>query len=81
MPTLEQLQAELTQVNESVSAAYGSAEYEVQDGATRRKLRRQDLSLLLKRKAELELSISRMDGTGRGVSFGMVVDNRSPLNQ
>jgi hypothetical protein len=79
MATLEELQAELSAVNAAVNAAYGSAEYEVQDGATRRKLRRQDLSVLLARKSALEMSISRLDGGG--VGYGMAVDSHSPLNR
>lgn len=70
--TTETLQAELDRVTAAINAAYTGAEYEVQDGETRRKLKRQPLPLLLQRKAELELAISRLDGTGsRGVSHGM----------
>lgn len=60
-------------VESAIAAAYGSAEYTVQDGQTRRQLRRQELPVLLKRKAELELSISRL--TGGGPSYAMPVDS------
>ena len=77
MPTLEELTAELQQVKDAVKAAYGGAEYEIQDGNTKRRLKRQDLSVLLKRKAELELSISRLDpeAGGRGPTYAMPVDS------
>jgi hypothetical protein len=83
MATLEQLQDELASVQKAVNAAYGAAEYEVQDGNTRRRLKRQDLSVLLKRKAELETSIARLDpqASGRGTSFGMPVDSNSCYNR
>lgn len=76
MTTLTALQDELTQVQAAVTAAYGGAEYEVQDGNTKRRLKRQDLSVLLKRKAELETAIARLDpdAAGRGPSFAMPVD-------
>lgn len=82
MATLQDLQTELAQVNAAVTASYGSAEYEVQDGNTRRRLKRQDLSVLLKRRAELETSIARLDpqASGRGTSFGMPVDSNSCYN-
>lgn len=76
MPTIQEMQAELAEVSKAISAVYGSQEYEIQDGATKRRLKRADLSVLLKRKAELELSIARMEGGG--VSYGMPVD--SPRN-
>jgi len=76
---LESLQAELATVNKAVTAAYGGAEYEIASGTSRRKLKRQDLSILLARKRELELAIGRMDGTGsRGPSLGVVVDTAAP---
>jgi hypothetical protein len=78
--TLEQLQTELAQVSAAISASYGSAEYEIRDGATTRRLKRQDLNVLLARQSQLKLSIDRLSGTGRAPSFGMVVDNHSPLN-
>ena len=79
--TLAELEAELAKVNASVSAAYTGAEYEIHDGQVSRKLKRQSLDLLLRRKAELELCISRTNGTGRGVSHGLPVDNNSLLNR
>jgi hypothetical protein len=84
MPTpLETLTAELEAVTKAVNAAYSGAEYEIVSGGTRRRLKRQDLSLLLRRKAELELSIGRLGGTvsGGGISYGVVVDSNSCLNQ
>jgi hypothetical protein len=80
MTSLEQLQTELTAVNAAITAAYGGAEYEIRDGSTGRRLKRQDLKTLLARRAELELSIGRMDGS-RGATFGMVIDGDSPLNR
>lgn len=73
MTPLEKLQAELVEVEKAVSAAYSGAEYEIQDGATKRRLKRADLTVLLKRKAELELSVGRL--SGGGPSFGMPVDS------
>ena len=83
MPTpLETLTAELEAVTKAVNAAYSGAEYEIVSGGTRRRLKRQDLSLLLRRKAELELSITRLGGTtSGGISYGVVVDSNSCLNQ
>ena len=70
--TIESMQAELARVEQAISAAYGGAEFKVQDGETRRELKRQPLDVLLRRKAELELSIDRLSGgSGRGVSHGM----------
>lgn len=80
MATLEELQAELQTVNKAVAAAYGGQEMDIQDGDTRRRWRRQDLSVLLRRKAELEASIGRLDGT-RGPGFAMPVDSRSCYNR
>ena len=82
MATLEEIiaekQAELAQVKAAIAAAYGGAEYSVQDGQTRRQLRRQDLKVLLARRAELETEISRTQGGG--VTFGMPVDSpRGPI--
>ena len=83
MPTqLETLQAELETVTRAVNKAYSGAEYEISSGGTRRRLRRQELTVLLNRKTELELSISRLTGSGsRGVSHGVVVDGNSNLNK
>lgn len=76
MTLLTDLQDELTQVKAAVTAAYTGAEYEIQDGQTRRRLKRQDLSVLLKRKAELETSIARLDpeAGGGGPTYAMPVD-------
>lgn len=72
---LASLQTELAAVTKAVNAAYSGAEYEIVSGGTRRRLKRQELSVLLARKNELELAISRLDGTGsRGASVGVVVD-------
>lgn len=79
--TLAELEAELAQVSAAVSAAYTGAEYEIHDGQAKRRLKRQSLDVLLRRKAELELCISRMNGTGRGISHGLPVDNNSLLNR
>ena len=84
MPTqLETLTAELESVTKAVNAAYSGSEYEIVSGGTRRRLKRQDLSLLLRRKSELELSITRLGGTisGGGIRHGIVVDSNSCLNQ
>lgn len=83
MPTqLESLQTELETVTRAVNAAYSGSEYEITSGGTRRRLKRQDLPVLLARKAELELSIARLDANGsRGASFGVVVDSNSCLNR
>lgn len=70
MPTLDELKTELTQVNAAYQAALNGEEYEILSGGTRRRLKRQSLDSLLKRKAELELSIARMEGS-RGVSHGV----------
>lgn len=72
MATIEELQAELLQVTAAINAAYSGQEYEIESGGTRRKLKRQPLPVLTKRKAELETSISRLNGTG-GISYGMPV--------
>lgn len=81
MATLAELQTELVAVNKAVTAAYGGAEYEIQSGGTRRRLKRQDLTMLLARKRELELSIERLGGGGnRGPSIGVVVDTAEPNN-
>jgi hypothetical protein len=78
---LEKLRAELAQVEAAISASYSHAEYEIQDGDTRRKLKRQNLSVLLKRKADLELSIGRLDpcSSQRGPSYAMPVDSPRSL--
>lgn len=77
---LASLQTELATVTKAVNAAYSGAEFEISSGQTRRRLRRQDLSVLLKRKTELELAISRLDGSGsRGTSLGVVVDSAAPI--
>ena len=77
MPTqLETLQAELETVQRAVNAAYSGEEYEISSGGSRRRLKRQSLSVLLARKSELELSISRLsppaDGSGKGIRHGVV---------
>jgi hypothetical protein len=78
---LEELQAELATVTKAVNAAYSGAEFEISSGSTRRRLRRQELPVLLKRKSELELAISRLGGSGsRGPSLGVVIDTAAPLN-
>jgi hypothetical protein len=69
MPTLEELQAELTKVNAAYEAALGGSEYEIESGDSRRKLKRQSLTALVNRKAELERSIARL--SGNGVSHGV----------
>lgn len=70
--TLEDLQIELTQVKAAISAAYSGAEYEIESGGSRRKLKRQSLELLLERKSELEMLISVAQGNGRNnVSHGL----------
>ena len=76
MPTLEELLAELAQVKAAVSAAYTGSEYEIADGQSKRRLKRQDLSVLLKRKNELEIAVGRLDpeAVGRGPSYAMPVD-------
>lgn len=71
MPTLDELQAELTQVNAAYSAALTGQEYEIESGPSRRKLKRQSIDALLKRKAELELAIGRLSGCGRGITHGV----------
>lgn len=70
MATLEELQAELTKVNAAIDAAYTGSSYEIESGTSRRKLTRQSLDLLLRRKAELDLAINRLGGTG-GVNHGV----------
>lgn len=67
--TLESLQAELARVEQALNAAYTGAEYEVQDGEMRRRLKRQSLDVLIRRKSELELAIARAGGSS--VSHGM----------
>lgn len=69
MPTLEDLQSELDKVNAAYEAALSGAEYEIESGDSRRKLKRQSLDSLLRRKAELERSIDRL--SGNGVSHGV----------
>lgn len=75
---LESLQAELVTVNKAVTAAYGGAEYEIASGSSKRRLKRQDLSVLLARKRQLETAIARLEGSGRGPSVGVVVDTAAP---
>lgn len=72
MATIEELQAELAQVSAAINAAYSGQEYEIESGGSRRRLKRQPLAVLTKRKSELEASIARLNGTG-GVSYGMPV--------
>lgn len=68
MATIEELSAELAQVQSAISAAYSGTEYEIESGGSRRKLKRQPLPVLLARRSELELSIARLEGSGgRGV--------------
>ena len=83
MYQLTDLQDELAKVQAAVNAAYTGAEYEIQDGQTRRRVKRQDLSVLLKRKTELETSIARLDpeASSRGPSFAMPVDSNSCHNR
>jgi len=74
MTQIEKLQAELAQVEAAISAAYSGAEYSIDSGNSRRSLKRQSLDVLLRRKGEIELTISRLDGTGaRGVRHGVPV--------
>lgn len=86
MPTelelqIEALQAELVVVRAAVIKAYSGSEYEIASGNSRRRLKRQDIGVLTKRQAELELAIGRLTGCGtRGISHGVVVDGNSPLN-
>ncbi len=61
MTAIEKLETELALVEAAITAAYSGAEYEVESGKSRRRLKRQSLDSLLKRKAQLELSISRLD--------------------
>lgn len=78
---LASLQTELAAVTKAVNAAYSGAEYEIVSGGTRRRLKRQDLPILLARKNELELSISRLEGSAsRGPSVGVVVDTAANPN-
>lgn len=72
MRTLEELQAELTQVRAAISAAYSGQEYEIQTGGIQRRLKRQSLDALIKREQELERIIERASGRS-AVSFGMPV--------
>ena len=83
MSQLEQLQAELAQVRSAISAALTGSEMEIQDGQTKRRIKRQDLQVLLRRQSELELGISRLDPTAgsRGPSYAMAVDSNSCLNR
>jgi len=77
---LASLQAELETVKKAVTAAYSGAEFEISSGSTRRRLRRQELPVLLARQRELEMSISRLTGEGaRGPSLGVVVDTAAPI--
>lgn len=69
MPTLDDLQAELAKVNAAYEAALGGAEYEIESGDSRRRLKRQSLDSLVRRKKDLELSIARL--SGGGVSHGV----------
>lgn len=72
MASLPKLEAELAQVEAAIAAAYSGAEYDIQTGTTRRRLKRQSLDILLRRKGELELAIERLSGNGaRGVRHGM----------
>jgi hypothetical protein len=75
MATLQSLQDELAQVSAAISAAYTGQEYEIEGAGSRRRLKRADLKTLLARKSELELAISRLDGSaaagGRGVRNGV----------
>ncbi len=77
MTTLAELQDELAKVKAAISAAYTGAEYDMRDGNTTRRLKRQDLTVLLRRRSELELSISRLDpdGESRGPTYAMPVDS------
>lgn len=83
MAQLDQLQAELAQVRSAISAAYTGSEMEIADGQTKRRIKRQDLAVLLRRQSELETSIARLDPTagGRGPSYAMPVDSTSCLNR
>jgi hypothetical protein len=68
MATIAELQAELAEVKTAISAAYGNAEYDIESGNSRRRMKRQSLTVLLSRRSQLELSISRLEGAGgRGV--------------
>lgn len=64
MANLEDLRAELVKVTEAYNAALSGAEYEIESGGTRRRLKRQSLTALAARKAELEQSIARLSGGG-----------------
>jgi hypothetical protein len=78
---LASLQTELAAVTKAVNAAYSGAEYEIVSGGTKRRLKRQELPVLLARKNELELAISRLEGSGaRGPSVGVVIDTAAPIN-
>ena len=71
MNTLDQLKAELEQVNAAISAAYTGKRYAITTGGIARELERQPLNVLLDRKRELEAIINR--ASGGGISFGMPV--------
>lgn len=70
MATIEELQAELAQVSAAISAAYSGQSYEIDSGQSRRKLVRQSLDVLLKRKSQLEASIERSGGS-TGIRHGV----------
>lgn len=72
MTELERLQEELETVRTAISAAYGSSEYEIESGQSRRKLKRQSIDALLRRESQLLISIGRLTGEGsRGIRYGM----------
>lgn len=74
MTETEKLTAELAQVESAISAAYTGSEYEISAGKSGRRLKRQSLDVLLRRKSEIELSLARLGGIGaRGVRHGVPV--------
>lgn len=71
MDTIQQMQEELEAVKVAINAAYTGKKYAITTGGIARELERQPLNVLLNRRRELELAISR--ASGGGISFGMPV--------
>lgn len=75
--TIADIEAELVKVRKAIEATYGGAEFEIESGGARRRLKRTDLTKLTDREASLVRELSRMsaDGAaGGGVRVGVAVN-------
>lgn len=70
--TLEIKQQQLEEVRAAISAVLTRGEsYMIQDGGALRQLKRANLANLQEREKKLELEISRLEGGGIRVNYGM----------